>query len=66
MDGEWPSEAEQAAAKMAVPGALDALAKAENQMRKQLWLMSKARRSLARTVRKENINQGGRHANSGI
>jgi hypothetical protein len=51
MDGERLTEAEQAAAKMAVPGTLEALAKMENQMRKQLWLMAKARRGLTRTLR---------------
>ncbi|MGA7741344.1 MAG: hypothetical protein WBP56_08255 [Polyangia bacterium] len=64
-DGEWPSEAEQAAARMALPGALDTIAKAENQVRKQLWLVSKARRSLARTLRAEQgeaHGRGGHHA----
>jgi hypothetical protein len=36
---------------MAAPGALEALAKVENEMRKQFWLMAKARRGLARTLR---------------
>ena len=51
---------------MAAPGALEALAKLENWLRKHLWLLSRARRSLARTVRagQENTNQGGHHANS--
>ena len=60
-----PTEAEQAAARMALPGALDAIAKAENQVRKQLWLVSKARRSLARTLRAEQgeaHGRGGHHA----
>jgi hypothetical protein len=51
-DGERPTAAEQAAAKIATPGTLEALAKAENQLRKQLWFMAKARRGLARMVRK--------------
>jgi hypothetical protein len=55
-DGERPSEAERAAAKMALPGALEAVAKAENQMRRQLWLVAKARRSLAKAVRAEQGN----------
>jgi hypothetical protein len=50
-EDQRPTEAEQAAAKMAVPGALEALAKAENEMRRQLWLMAKARRGLARMAR---------------
>ena len=50
-EDQRPTEAEQAAARMAVPGALEALAKAENQMRKELWLMAKARRGLARAAR---------------
>ena len=50
-EDQRPTAAEQAAAKMAVPGTLEALAKSENQMRKQLWLMAKARRGLARAVR---------------
>ena len=50
-EDQRPTAAEQAAAKMAVPGALEALAKAENQMRRQLWLMAKARRGLARAAR---------------
>ncbi len=65
MDGERPSEAEQAAAKMAVPGTLEALAKAENEMRKQIWLMAKARRGLARAERAgqgEPYSRGGHHA----
>jgi len=36
---------------MAAPGALEEIAKAENQMRRQLWLMAKARRGLARAAR---------------
>lgn len=51
-----PTEAEQAAARMALPGALEAVAKAENQMRRQLWLVAKARRSLAKAVRAEQGN----------
>ena len=50
-EGQRPTAAEQAAARMAVPGALDAIAKAENEMRRQLWLVAKARRGLARMAR---------------
>jgi hypothetical protein len=50
-EGQRPTEAEQAAARMAVPGALEEIAKAENEMRRQLWLVAKARRSLARAAR---------------
>jgi len=66
VDGEQPSAAEQAATKMALPGVLEALAKLENQMRRQPWGIAMARRSLARTVRagQEDTNQGGHHANS--
>jgi len=41
---------------MALPGALEAVAKAENQMRRQLWLVAKARRSLAKAMRAEQGN----------
>ena len=36
---------------MAAPGALEEIAKAENQMRRQLWLVAKARRGLAKILR---------------
>jgi hypothetical protein len=55
-DGGRPTASEQAAAKMALPGALEAVAKAENQMRRQLWLVAKARRSLAKAMRAEQGN----------
>jgi hypothetical protein len=50
-EGQRPTEAEQAAARMAVPATLEALAKAENEMRRQLWLVAKARRGLAKILR---------------
>jgi hypothetical protein len=50
-DSERPTKAEQAEAKAALPGALESLVKLENQLRKQLWFMAKARRGLARMAR---------------
>jgi hypothetical protein len=50
-DGQRPTEAEQAKARAAMPAVLERLAKLENQLRKQLWSLAKARRGLNRIVR---------------
>ena len=51
-DGERPTEAERARAEAALPGTLESLATLENRMRRELWQVAKARRGLARIVRK--------------
>jgi hypothetical protein len=51
-----PTEVDQAKTKAELPEALKALAQAENRLRRELWLMARARRSLARLLREEHGN----------
>ena len=46
-----PPEAEQAKARKEMPEALEALAQVENQLRRQVWTLTRARRRLARMSR---------------
>jgi uncharacterized protein YukE len=51
-EGVRPPEAEQAQARKEMPEALMALAKVENQLRRQVWTLARARRRLARLSRR--------------
>ena len=50
-DFERVGEAEQAKARAEMPGALEALADLGNRIHRQLWVMARARRGLAKILR---------------
>lgn len=55
--GEAPDAEEQGRARANLAAALDGLAKSENSLKHQLWLLARTRRNLARVVRKERSTQ---------